>query len=161
MLVFVFFKQNTAYEMRISDWSSDVCSSDLGTAAVRALSCVCRLALDPAASVGAPTDGGRGAVGAGRRACRDAAHVVLSARLPHPGGSRRHPLRPGDPDRGGLDRRSRWTGPGCRLSCPDLAAPARVGLPDGAHLGEGLLALRRLLDLLLGVLLPRRRAGHL
>src|SRR3546814_8056207 len=29
-----FFKQNTAYEMRISDWSSDVCSSDL-TAAER------------------------------------------------------------------------------------------------------------------------------
>src|SRR3546814_10512003 len=28
VLVF-FFKQNTAYEMRISDWSSDVCSSDL------------------------------------------------------------------------------------------------------------------------------------
>src|SRR3546814_14282208 len=26
----VFFKQKTAYEMRISDWSSDVCSSDLG-----------------------------------------------------------------------------------------------------------------------------------
>src|SRR3546814_1280970 len=28
-----FFKQKTAYEMRISDWSSDVCSSDLGAAA--------------------------------------------------------------------------------------------------------------------------------
>src|SRR3546814_2909276 len=28
-LVCVFFKQKTAYEMRISDWSSDVCSSDL------------------------------------------------------------------------------------------------------------------------------------
>src|SRR3546814_9759673 len=27
--MFVFFKQKTAYEMRISDWSSDVCSSDL------------------------------------------------------------------------------------------------------------------------------------
>src|SRR3546814_15274017 len=27
--VFFFFKQKTAYEMRISDWSSDVCSSDL------------------------------------------------------------------------------------------------------------------------------------
>src|SRR3546814_7172965 len=27
---FFFFKQKTAYEMRISDWSSDVCSSDLG-----------------------------------------------------------------------------------------------------------------------------------
>src|SRR3546814_2630865 len=28
-LLLFFFKQNTAYEMRISDWSSDVCSSDL------------------------------------------------------------------------------------------------------------------------------------
>src|SRR3546814_3099604 len=28
-LDFFFFKQKTAYEMRISDWSSDVCSSDL------------------------------------------------------------------------------------------------------------------------------------
>src|SRR3546814_1336013 len=28
---FFFFKQKTAYEMRISDWSSDVCSSDLQT----------------------------------------------------------------------------------------------------------------------------------
>src|SRR3546814_2234406 len=31
--VFFFFKQKTAYEMRISDWSSDVCSSDLNPAA--------------------------------------------------------------------------------------------------------------------------------
>src|SRR3546814_5668305 len=29
LLVLFFFKQKTAYEMRISDWSSDVCSSDL------------------------------------------------------------------------------------------------------------------------------------
>src|SRR3546814_1530391 len=28
-MYFCFFKQKTAYEMRISDWSSDVCSSDL------------------------------------------------------------------------------------------------------------------------------------
>src|SRR3546814_3123894 len=28
-VIFFFVKQNTAYEMRISDWSSDVCSSDL------------------------------------------------------------------------------------------------------------------------------------
>src|SRR3546814_8947874 len=28
-MVFFFFKQKTAYEVRISDWSSDVCSSDL------------------------------------------------------------------------------------------------------------------------------------
>src|SRR3546814_10779246 len=29
MSILCFFKQKTAYEMRISDWSSDVCSSDL------------------------------------------------------------------------------------------------------------------------------------
>src|SRR3546814_5499597 len=29
LIIFFFFKQKTAYEMRISDWSSDVCSSDL------------------------------------------------------------------------------------------------------------------------------------
>src|SRR3546814_18347368 len=32
MTIFFLFKQKTAYEMRISDWSSDVCSSDLGDA---------------------------------------------------------------------------------------------------------------------------------
>src|SRR3546814_1799230 len=41
---FFFFKQKTAYEMRISDWSSDVCSSDLshhdcGWTALRAAAC--------------------------------------------------------------------------------------------------------------------------
>src|SRR3546814_8306756 len=35
--VFFFFKQKTAYEMRISDWSSDVCSSDLAQRLRRAL----------------------------------------------------------------------------------------------------------------------------
>src|SRR3546814_16473964 len=34
---FFFFKQKTAYEMRISDWSSDVCSSDLKTVGLIAL----------------------------------------------------------------------------------------------------------------------------
>src|SRR3546814_5055554 len=37
-LIFFFFKQKTAYEMRISDWSSDVCSSDLRGA--RAPTCI-------------------------------------------------------------------------------------------------------------------------
>src|SRR3546814_2784205 len=36
IVVFFFFKQKTAYEMRISDWSSDVCSSDLAHEARRA-----------------------------------------------------------------------------------------------------------------------------
>src|SRR3546814_5080567 len=34
VIFFFFFKQKTAYEMRISDWSSDVCSSDLFTTVV-------------------------------------------------------------------------------------------------------------------------------
>src|SRR3546814_15932143 len=34
MFCFFFFKQKTAYEMRISDWSSDVCSSDLNSSVV-------------------------------------------------------------------------------------------------------------------------------
>src|SRR3546814_3006232 len=37
LLFFFFFKQKTAYEMRISDWSSDVCSSDLSGDADRAV----------------------------------------------------------------------------------------------------------------------------
>src|SRR3546814_4234194 len=34
LMFFFFFKQKTAYELRISDWSSDVCSSDLAVATV-------------------------------------------------------------------------------------------------------------------------------
>src|SRR3546814_4857717 len=40
-LFFFFFKQKTAYEMRISDWSSDVCSSDLFHTAVSRLQIFC------------------------------------------------------------------------------------------------------------------------
>src|SRR3546814_18060689 len=43
---FCFFKQKTAYEMRISDWSSDVCSSDLRATHVNYLT---QLAVDPSA----------------------------------------------------------------------------------------------------------------
>src|SRR3546814_13726139 len=39
---FFFFKQKTAYEMRISDWSSDVCSSDLIGLEPRPESAACR-----------------------------------------------------------------------------------------------------------------------
>src|SRR3546814_5008767 len=41
--LFFFFKQKTAYEMRISDWSSDVCSSDLTVIAYGALYGACPL----------------------------------------------------------------------------------------------------------------------
>src|SRR3546814_944637 len=70
---FFFFKQKTAYEMRISDWSSDVCSSDLDDGLDR------RLIDDrllPGAEPGGADDvdhlglGGQRGVAAGRRRCR-------------------------------------------------------------------------------------------
>src|SRR3546814_5537806 len=57
MVHFVFFfKQKTAYEMRISDWSSDVCSSDLGKNV---------LLLKPGKHVGGMVSGGLGATDVG------------------------------------------------------------------------------------------------
>src|SRR3546814_3856472 len=41
MVLLFFFKQKTAYELRISDWSSDVCSSDLSGEDGAALALVC------------------------------------------------------------------------------------------------------------------------
>src|SRR3546814_7870112 len=46
MLSVFFFKQKTAYEMRISDWSSDVCSSDLGAVVADAARVLVQQALD-------------------------------------------------------------------------------------------------------------------
>src|SRR3546814_4765757 len=45
MFCFFFFKQKTAYEMRISDWSSDVCSSDLRRVLIDALGILAGLAV--------------------------------------------------------------------------------------------------------------------
>src|SRR3546814_3735348 len=48
VILFFFFKQKTAYEMRISDWSSDVCSSDLNGVPMRCMKLflpVCLLAV--------------------------------------------------------------------------------------------------------------------
>src|SRR3546814_4647095 len=60
-LIFVFFKQETAYEVRISNWSSDVCSSDLRH--------ICRLLLRMAApqdeDLGGRVGGDRGDRGVG------------------------------------------------------------------------------------------------
>src|SRR3546814_6353088 len=54
-----FFKQKTAYEMRISDWSSDVCSSDLRGAvwsSLWPLSCTCSVARMGATTWDRPAD---------------------------------------------------------------------------------------------------------
>src|SRR3546814_4949371 len=57
IVVYVFvFKQKTAYEMRISDWSSDVCSSDLDEDLVGAGGRVSELAGDPSCLLGIPAE---------------------------------------------------------------------------------------------------------
>src|SRR3546814_18931615 len=78
---FFFFKQKTAYEMRISDWSSDVCSSDLldDVAAVRASF----RAAEPFGGTGIAM--GCGAARLGRALCRSQpARYRLSALGPVP-----------------------------------------------------------------------------
>src|SRR3546814_13917493 len=82
MCMFFFFKQKTAYEMRISDWSSDVCSSDLTHAPVVAH------VLAGARLDGGPEGRGQRAVetertGAGVPVRQDVAHDPGSARIDH------------------------------------------------------------------------------
>src|SRR3546814_14038258 len=60
--LFFFFKQKTAYEMRISDWSSDVCSSDLDEEAAD-LHCI-----DASAPIARIQDAGRPGAGTQRLA---------------------------------------------------------------------------------------------
>src|SRR3546814_17058363 len=67
MSLFFFFKQKTAYEVRISDWSSDVCSSDLD-----------RLSPPPRHPRGAEHR-------SGARHARDGARREVRARLPRRG----------------------------------------------------------------------------
>src|SRR3546814_3535099 len=52
--MFFFFKQKTAYEMRISDWSSDVCSSDLNTPSISPRARSAPAAATPASSEKSP-----------------------------------------------------------------------------------------------------------
>src|SRR3546814_11216869 len=61
--IFFFFKQKTAYEMRISDWSSDVCSSDLGGQPVpQAAAELARAAARPPDDVAAPISSSAAAI---------------------------------------------------------------------------------------------------
>src|SRR3546814_19161343 len=55
--IFFFFKQKTAYEVRISDWSSDVCSSDLRARRGDGLARACAIARDLARAAGAQAGG--------------------------------------------------------------------------------------------------------
>src|SRR3546814_6649371 len=71
-MCFFFFKQKTAYEMRISDWSSDVCSSDLS----QALAEHPAVALGVLSGVDAVADPRLLRLTQDRRACRTCALVV-------------------------------------------------------------------------------------
>src|SRR3546814_4250970 len=78
---FFFFKQKTAYEMRISDWSSDVCSSDLGLYAPELVAADRALHIEPPRPMGLRGRGGehdccerqqtRGPSQIGRASCRE------------------------------------------------------------------------------------------
>src|SRR3546814_15100682 len=88
VFIFFFFKQKTAYEMRISDWSSDVCSSDLGgrrVVAQRRASVRLRRGGDGQGRASVPAGAACGACGTQRRTGRG-----ISARFAAAG-----PLRPG------------------------------------------------------------------
>src|SRR3546814_1879367 len=71
-LFFFFFKQKTAYEMRISDWSSDVCSSDLADQAEVIAQAAGEIADIGIRQLGGLADEG----GEGRRPCFDLRHVA-------------------------------------------------------------------------------------
>src|SRR3546814_797814 len=89
---FFFFKQKTAYEMRISDWSSDVCSSDLRARCVRKVAHPapeielesCDANADRVAGIGDRTHFGN----ANRRTWRAAAsHIAVGAERRQPFGT--------------------------------------------------------------------------
>src|SRR3546814_5059173 len=71
LLFFFFFKQKTAYEMRISDWSSDVCSSDLLRRVDAAGSPSRGLRISEKQSIGASPPQGTSSWEIGRASCRE------------------------------------------------------------------------------------------
>src|SRR3546814_2437574 len=72
LVVFFFFKHKTAYEMRISDWSSDVCSSDLGDRGARPRSALPRDRMSWRGTVGrGPSNGCSERSKIGRASCRE------------------------------------------------------------------------------------------
>src|SRR3546814_11902138 len=101
-MFFFFFKQKTAYEMRISDWSSDVCSSDLR----------CRAPGPRASAIGAPAGVGRRGRESGRCAWTGAAsaRVRRCRRWRRCGGRRRPAIRVARVDRKGVGEGKRVAG---------------------------------------------------
>src|SRR3546814_19233527 len=114
---FFFFKQKTAYEMRISDWSSDVCSSDLSEIPTRRgavdgdIAAIHRAVLAVAAEIEGGIDAGRLAHGVeipGQAQDADSPVGTRYAECELPGlpfGARHRRLQRGPPHHnGGIDR---------------------------------------------------------
>src|SRR3546814_10479486 len=131
IVVCFFYKRKTAYEMRISDWSSDVCSSDLGgPAAVRTpVAAPCR---DPP-SRSTPAEAQADGAGAGVRRLGTAGARPRPghARLPH--GHRRARARGKDlarqPARAGDRSRRLLTRHALRLCSLDTFVAPEMGEP--------------------------------
>src|SRR3546814_18815434 len=84
LLVFFFFKQKTAYDMRISDWSSDVCSSDLWLAGSSPTSTTARPGVRPCSAFSPVTAAATRAVNLAAKALpsiKSASPAVLLAAL--------------------------------------------------------------------------------
>src|SRR3546814_7985031 len=94
MLFFYFFKQKTAYEMRISDWSSDVCSSDLVEQTDRDAMFTCNIAHQ--SIIGRPAELRIRPQEAGRAVGRCGTFRHVTRRSGRKYGSAPHPDRDGD-----------------------------------------------------------------
>src|SRR3546814_4022256 len=115
VMIFFVFKHKTAYEMRISDWSSDVCSSDLPSAGkaeettetpTDSLAMTAEAIRKAAIGVEAVQPGGLGSeiLAQGTVAATPAGEAIVTARA---GGAVTQVLkRLGDPVRAGEDRKS-------------------------------------------------------
>src|SRR3546814_3286404 len=78
MFGLLFFKQKTAYEMRISDWSSDVCSSDLRTTRRVSMTVEGRTYYDQARGILAELDAVEASVGGAEAEPRGPLRVTLA-----------------------------------------------------------------------------------
>src|SRR3546814_4860208 len=91
VVIYFLFKQKTAYEMRISDWSSDVCSSDLKT------------------SIGAPISLRGNAATCRKRECLPSAAITNRARIFSPFFNLIPLMRPASPYKRSLARSEEHT----------------------------------------------------
>src|SRR3546814_6897593 len=79
-MMFFFFKQKTAYELRISDWSSDVCSSDL-SAELRAMTNIASNGYQSGFGNEFATEAVPGALPQGRNSPQKVAHGLYAEQL--------------------------------------------------------------------------------